>query len=311
MRNKQFSRNKKFFALMMAVIFCTKVSYAQDLEPRLLSDMPTGANVAVASYAYSTGNILLETALPIEDLSSEIHSAVFAYARSLKLFNRLTKVDVVLPFAFANFSGLVDSRDSSTYRQGLGDPSFRISMILIGANPLKTADFATREQKKFRLGVVARAKIPLGQYNSAKLINLGTNRFALKLGIAGSYSITKKLNWELHLNSWFFSENKSFFNGNTLKQKPMVTLQTHFSYAFTPRFWAAASYGRSSLGETVLNGVEKNDVQNNSRSGLALAYRLNQNHSFKAAFSTGVTTRYGSDYSTFLLAYQFMWFDKN
>lgn len=310
MKCKCIHGNKYLTILLLYATFSIPYAIAQDLEPRMLSDMPTGTNVAIASYAYSTGNILLETALPIEDLSSKINSTVFAYACSFKLFNKLTKVDAILPVAFAKFSGLYDSRDSSTSRQGLGDPSFRVSMVLIGADPLKPADFATRELKKFKLGVMARVRFPLGQYNSSKLINLGTNRFSLKLGLAASYSITKKLNWELHLNSWYFSENKSFFNGNRLKQKPMITLQTHFSYVFTPRLWAAVSYGRSNLGETVLNGVEKNDEQKNSRSGVAVAYRLNQKHALKAAFSTGVTTRYGSDYSTFVLAYQFMWLNK-
>lgn len=302
--------SKIHIGVYFIVLGCTLNSAAQDLEPHLLSSMPTGTNVAVASYAYSTGNIMLDNALPIEDLSSEINSAVFAYARSFKLFNKLAKVDAIIPFSFANFSGLVDSRDSSTYRQGLGDPSFRISMILLGADPLKPADFASREQKKFKLGVMARARVPLGQYNSSKLINLSTNRYSLKLGLAGSYSITKKLNWEVHFNSWYFSENKSFYNGNTLKQKPMLSLQTHLSYEFKPGFWVAVSYGKTNLGETVLNGIDRDDVQKNSRSGLALAYRVNKKHSLKVAYTTGVTTRYGSDYSTFILAYQYLWFDK-
>jgi hypothetical protein len=286
MQNQFFVKGLGLTLLLFVSFFASVTTNAQDFEPRFLSNIPTGTNVAVASYAHSAGNILLETALPIEDLSSDINSAVFAYARSFKLFNKLAKVDAILPYAFANFSGKVESRDSSTYRQGLGDPSFRISMILIGADPLKPAYFAKREQKKFTLGVMARARIPLGQYNDKKLINLGTNRYSLKIGLAGSYAITKKLNWELHFNSWYFTENKSFFNGNTLKQKPMISLQTHFSYEFKPGFWAAVSYGKSHLGETVLNGVEKNDLQNNSRSGVALAYRLNQKHSLKVAFST-------------------------
>lgn len=300
---------KNTLLLIIFFLGCTTTN-AQDLEPRFLSNMPIGSNVAVASYAFSSGNILLETSLPIEDLHSNINSAVFAYARSFKLFNKLAKVDAVIPVAFANFTGLVESRDSSTSRQGLGDPSFRFSIILIGAEPLKPADFAKREQTKFKLGLMVRTRVPVGQYNSTKLINLGTNRFQLKLGLAGAYQITKKLNWEVHFNSWYFSKNKSFFNGNTLEQKPMITLQTHLSYEFKPGFWAAISYGRSNLGETVLNGVEKNDVQNNSRSGIALAYRLNQKHSFKFVFTTGVTTRYGSDYTSFILAYQYLWFDK-
>ena len=292
------------------VLGCTVNSAAQDLEPRSLSSMPTGTNVAVASYAFSSGNIMLDNALPIEDLKSELNSIVFAYARSFKLFNRLTKVDAIVPYAFANFTGLYQSRDSSTSRQGLGDPSFRISMILIGEQALSPGEFINREKKKFKLGAMARVRVPLGQYDKTKLINLSTNRYSLKLGLAGSYALTKKLNWELHFNSWYFTENNSFFNGNTVKQKPLITLQTHFSYEFKPGIWAAVSFGKSNLGETVVNGVEKDDVQKNTRTGLAFAWRLHKNHSLKIAATTGVTTRYGSDYTTVLIAYQYLWFDK-
>lgn len=304
-------RKYRFWLIVITISFQIPLfSKAQDLEPRFLSEMPTGGNVAIASYAHSSGNILLETALPIEDLNSNINSGIFAYARSFKLFNKLAKIDAVVPYAFADFSGVYDSRDSSTYRQGFGDPSFRISMILIGAKPLSPGEFFNREQKKFKLGVMARGRVPLGQYNDSKLINIGTNRYSLKLGLAGAYSFNKKLSGEMHLNSWYFSKNKAFYNGNTLKQKPMITLQTHLIYEFKPGIWTAISYGKSNLGETILNDVEKNDTQNNSRSGVAFAYRLNNKHSLKFAFSTGVTTRYGSDYTTVALAYQYLWFDK-
>lgn len=296
--------------VIMVALLASYAVLAQDLEPRSLSSMPTGTNVAIASYAFSSGNIMLDNALPIEDLESELNSVVFAYARSFKLFNKLTKVDAVVPYAFANFSGLYESRDSSTSRQGLGDPSFRISMILIGEDPLGPGEFMNRERKKFKLGVMARFRVPLGQYDKTKLINLSTNRYSLKLGLAGSYELTKKLNWEVHFNSWYFTKNSSFFNGNTIKQKPLIALQTHFSYEFKPGVWVAVSLGKSTLGETVLNGVEKNDIQKNTRTGLAFAWRLHKNHSLKIATTTGVTTRYGSDYTTVLLAYQYLWFDK-
>lgn len=283
----------------------------QDLEPRFLSSMPTGTNVVVASYAFSRGNILLDNALPIENLESELNSMVVAYARSFKLFNKLAKVDAVVPYAFSNFSGLYESRDSTTSRKGFGDPSFRISMILIGEDPLSAGEFRNRTKKRFNLGVMTRVRIPLGQYDTTKLINLGTNRYSLKLGVAGSYALTKKITWEVHFNTWHFTKNNSFFNGNTIKQKPLITLQTHFSYEFKPGFWAAVSFGKSNLGETVLNGIEKNDDQKNTRTGFAIAYRLNKKHTLKIAATTGVTTRYGSDYTTVLLAYQYLWFNKS
>jgi hypothetical protein len=235
---------------------------------------------------------------------------VLAYLKSFRFLGKPAKFDAIVPTSYGSFNALVDSQDSSTYRFGIGDPAFRVSLILLGAEAASPQAFRDRETNRFKLGALFRVRIPVGEYNPTKLINLGTNRFAFKTGLAASYDFSTKLIGEVHLNSWFFTENKEFFNGNSVKQKPLVSLQAHLSYQFKPGFWAAVSYGKSHLGETVLNGVEKNDLQNNSRTGIAFAHRLNNNHSLKIAATTGVSTRYGSDYTTVLLAYQFLWFDK-
>lgn len=283
---------------------------AQDLEPRLTSNMPIGTNIAVASYSFSSGNIMLDNTLPIEDLESELNAMVIAYVRGFKLFNKLTKIDAVIPYAISNYSGIVESVDTTDQRHGFGDPSFRISMILLGEKALAPRDFVGREQKKFKLAALARVTVPLGQYNESKLINLGANRYSLRLGLAGSYQLTKKLNWELYFKSCFFTKNSDFFNGNTSKQKPLLTFQTHFSYEFKPGIWAAVSFGKSHFGETVVNGIEKDNLQKNTRSGIVFSYSFKKGHSLKALATTGVTTRYGADFTTFALAYQYLWFDK-
>ncbi|MCD4664556.1 MAG: transporter, partial [Bacteroidales bacterium] len=146
-----------------------------------------------------------------------LNSAVFGYARSFKLFDRLTKFDIIAPYSFGTFSGTVIDIDSSTSRNGFGDPLLRLSMILIGVKPMGVSEFLKHEQKKFKLGVSVRLRLPLGQYDPTKLLNLGANSWAVKLGVAGSYTIRKKLIFEGHLYSWFFSENKEFYNGNTIE----------------------------------------------------------------------------------------------
>jgi len=286
-------------------------SNAQDLEPRFLSSIPIGGNFAIVSYGYSNGNILLDNSLPIEDLNAKLNNIVVAYARSFKLFGRLTKFDMVIPYSIAGFSGVVSNIDSTTKRNGFGDPLFRLSMVLVGGKAMGVNDFMIQQPKKFKLGVSFRFRPPIGQYDNTKLINLGANRWAFKTAVAASYTIKKKLTFEGHLLSWFFTENKEFFNGNTISQKPLVAAQFHISYVFKPGIWLAVSGGTSGLGETIVNGIEQDDLQNNSRYGAAFAYRLSKSHALKIAYTSGVSTRYGSDFNTFLVAYQFMWFDKN
>lgn len=303
----------KHILVILFAVFPVFESYSQDLEPHLISALPTGGNFLIASYSHSNGNILVDNTIPIDNLDANLNNIVVAYARSFKLFNKLTKFDAILPYSFAAFSGVVSQIDSSTSRNGFADPLFRISMILIGTKPLTPADFFKREVKKFNLGVSFRLRIPTGQYFSDKLLNLGANRWAFKIGAAASYGFFKnKLILEAHLFSWFFTENKSFFNGNTLGQKPVVVAQAHISYTFKPGVWLAFSVGRSGLGMTVLNGeVLEDQKQNNGRFGGAFAFRITKGHALKIAYTSGVSTRYGADFNTLLIAYQFMWFDKD
>ncbi len=308
--NNILIKNVKFLGILLTLNLVFE-SKAQDLEPRFLSAMPTGSNFAIASYGYSTGNILVDNTLPIEDLNARLNSLVIGYARSFKLFNRLAKFDAIVPFSFGKFEGVVSQIDSSTSRTGFADPMLRLSIILVGGKAIELNEFFKSEPKKFKLGLSFRVRAPLGQYDHTKLLNLGANRWAFKGAIAASYTIKRKLTFEGHLVSWFFTKNNAFFNGNTIYQKPLVAAQLHVSYVFKPGIWLAVSAGTSGLGETIINDVEQDDLQRNTRFGAAFAFRIDKHNALKIAFTSGVSTRYGADFNTFLLAYQFMWFDKN
>lgn len=295
--------------LSISVCLYAVNSKAQDLEPRILASIPTGTNIAIVSYGHSSGNILLDKSVPVEDLSAELNNAVFGYVHSFKLFNKLTKFDVIAPYSFAKFKGVVNEIDSSTTKNGFGDPLLRVSMLLVGSPPLEPSEFIKHDHTSFKLGVFFRVRVPLGQYNPDKLINLGTNRWGFKTGVAGSYTIRKKLIFEAHLNSWFFTKNNDFFGGNTSKQKPIYGIQFHTGYILNPKIWFAASIGKFYGGNVEINGNEQDVEQNNGRYGLVFAYRLSRRHSLKGAYTNGFITRAGTDFNTLLLAYQYIWFD--
>jgi len=298
------------FLLCVFSLFTPNRILSQDLEPGFLSAMPIGGNIGIASYGFSQGEILLDNTLPIEDLNSKMSIIGLGYFRSFKLFNRLAKFDVVVPYAIGDYEALLEGEEASTTKNGFGDPLLRISMILIGVDPLKPQEFFKQKQKNFKLGVSLRAKIPIGQYEPEKLINLGGNRWAMKAAVAGSYTIKEKLVLESHFTTWFFEENDDFYGGNVSKQNPLIGLQVHATYIFKPGIWLAASLGGVRGGTTEINGIEQSRQKNN-RYGLAFAYRLNNRNSLKAAYTNGLFTASGADFNTYLIAYQFLWFDKN
>ena len=298
------------FTLVLSFSFCLVVT-AQDLEPGSLSAVPIGGNFAVASTGYSSGNILLDNSIPVEDLKAQINSFGLGYATSFKLFNKVSKFDVVLPYAIADFSAILEGEPAQATKNGLGDPLLRYSIIFLGLDPLKPVDFFKAKPTKFKLGASFRVQVPLGQYDPSKLINLGTNRWSFKAGLAGSYTIKNKLIFELHLNSWLFTDNSDYNGGNIQSQSPLVGSQLHSTYVFKPGVWVALSIGRVFGGNIAINGIDQDATTNNGRYGLAAAYRINKKHSLKASFTNGFITRSGTDFHTLILVYQFMWFNKN
>jgi len=271
--------------------------------------MPIKTNFALVSYGYSQGNILIDKSLPIEGLDASINSVTLGFARSFKLFKSLATFDVALPYAIGNWQGLVEDIDTSTNRNGIGDPLAHLSFILINGPALNPSEFAPYTLKKFRLGVQLGLRIPLGQYDSSKLINLGANRWAIKGGVGASYRINRFV-LESHIDTWFFSTNKDFFGGNTVRQRPIFSGQFNTSYIFKKGLWLSASIGGSTSGEISLNGERFKNTQNNTRFGLVFALPISKRSGFKFVYTNGLLVRYGTDFDTFLLIYQFRWFDK-
>ena len=299
----------KQLVLVLSYFSISLSIYAQDLEPRFLSSVPTSTNFTGIVYGYSSGDILLN-AQEIEGLKASLNTLAAFYGRSFKLFNKPGKFDVVVPYSFGNLNALVSGVDSTVNKNGFGDISFRVSMILVGDRALSLKEFAKREKKKFKLGTAFKIKAPLGRYDETKLINLGANRWGFQLKVASSYAITKRIILELHIDSWFFTENTSFFNGNTLKQKPLLSTQLHVAYIFGPKFWASASVGQVAWGETSLNGVAQDNNQENSKYSLTTSYKIGKKSSLKASVTNGLYTGGGADFTTALLGYTFVWFDK-
>jgi len=300
------------YCLLFLFIYSVQVQTikAQAFEPRFLSDTPIKANFLVGSYAFSKGDILLDNAAPVQDLESTLNTFAIVYGRSFKLFNRLTKIDAILPYAIADFSGLLNGVAASTSRNGFGDPLFRISMIIIGVDALELKDFIKYQPKKFKFGVGLRVTPPLGQYDNTKLINLGSNRWTFKLGVGASYTFLNKIILETQIKYWVFTQNDEFFNGGVLRQSPLISAQLHLSYIFKPGVWISGSIGQTNAGTTYINDVEQEKINKNTRYGATFSYRVNKNNSLKIGLTNGILNRYDIDYTSIIMAYSFLWFDK-
>jgi len=299
--------NIKLISFFGVLILCSNLSTvdAQDLEPRAYTNIPVGLNFLVAGYAYSAGGVLFDPAVPLDNANIKIHGTVLAYARSIKLGGMSGKVDMILPYAWlsgtADFQGEQVSREVS----GLADTRVRMSVNFIGAPALPLSGFKDYKQDLV-VGASLQICLPLSQYDPDKLVNIGTNRFSFKPELGFSKTLGH-FQLELTGGATFYTVNNDFYQGKTRSQDPIGSIQGHFEYNFNRGIWAAIDGTYYWGGSATLDGVEGNDLQKNTRLGCTLALPISLHQSMKLYFSTGVSTRTGSDFDLIGLVWQYRW----
>jgi Putative MetA-pathway of phenol degradation len=292
----------------MALLLGASGISAQQLEPRAYSPNPTGANFAGVSYTYQTGDVVFDASLPFSNVTANINSTALAYIRTFGLFGRSASAGFVLPYAWGHIQGDVQEEFRQIHRSGFADMLLRTSVNLVGGPALTPAEFVKQKPSTtlgFSLFVVA----PTGKYDPSKLINIGSNRWAFKPELGFTQPMGHWM-FEVYTGVWFFTTNNNFFGGQTRTQEPIGTVQAHLSYTFRPRLWVAADYTYYWGGRSTVNGVLNADLLKNSRVGLTVAVPVTRGQSIKFAWSRGASTRIGADFSTYAVAYQFLWFDR-
>ncbi len=288
-----------------ALFFAATHAHAAELEPRAYANAPVGLNFLAAGYAYSEGGLSTSPSSPIKDAQLRIHTEFLAYARTLDVWGNSGKFDVVLPYSRLSGSALVDGQPQERRVSGLNDPRFRFSVNFYGAPALSMQEFANYRQD-ILIGASVQVSAPVGQYDSGKLVNIGTNRWSFKpdVGITKAFG---PLTLELSAGVTFFANNDDYNGGTTLEQDPVYSTQAHVTYSFGRGAWGALDGTYDYGGRTTVSGVRNDDVQGNSRVGATLALPVDRNHSIKLYASTGVSTRTGSNYTLGGIAWQYRW----
>ena len=119
----------------LALSFLLKPLCAQDLAPRAYLITPVRSNAITLINSFSTGNLLLDGAVPITGAKATVNIPVFSYTHSMRFFGRSANLNASLPYGVGNFRGTVVGAAANAYRSGLLDSAFRFSVNLVGALP--------------------------------------------------------------------------------------------------------------------------------------------------------------------------------
>lgn len=280
---------------------------AQELTPRAYWPMPDGTNVLVFGYQRSTGDIVTDPSLPLIGVDSEIDYLQIAYQRSFGVFGRSASLQLSLPYSRGSTEGIVDGTFQSRDTSGLTDARARFSINLKGAPSMAAAGFqALRAHPRVIVGASLLVQAPTGEYESDKVINLGTNRWSVRPAIGVIWPMAPRWLFEFEVGAWFFSDNDDFL-GQTREQDPILSTEFHLIRRIRPGFWASldANFyvgGRTNVGENT-----QANLQRNSRVGATLVFPIRGRHAIRGGFSTGVVTESGGDYEIYTLSYIYAW----
>jgi Putative MetA-pathway of phenol degradation len=286
---------------------------AQELVPRAYVIAPVGSNAVVLQYSHLSGDLQLDGALPITGATAQSDLAAIGLYRAFALFSRTASVTVNLPYGYGRFAGTAFGVPRSTTLSGLLDSSLRLSINLIGGKAMTLPEFARWRQSTL-LGASIKIVAPTGQYDSTRLLNWGTNRWAIKPELGYSQRLG---HWivDAYLGGWFFTTNPKIFSNNayvagTLRQSeaPIGAFEAHLGYDIAPRFWVSADANFWRGGTTSLNGVSNpRTTQQSSRVGITASIPLTVHQALKLSASDGAYAQYGGNYRSVSLAWQYSW----
>jgi hypothetical protein len=211
----------------------------------------------------------------------------------------------VLPYVVADLHGKVSGAQREAHRSGLADSFFRFAMNIKGAPAMHLPEFAKYRQKTV-IGASLSVNAPSGQYDPNILVNIGTNRWALKpeVGISHPY---RRWVFEGAAGVWFYTHNTDYFGNSVRTQNPLGSIQAHVVRFLPHRSWLAFDSTFYTGGRSTVNGGLKNDYQGNTRIGVTYGISLSRRQALKFAYFSGATTRVGADIRSVSVAYQIIW----
>jgi hypothetical protein len=285
------------------------VATGQTLAPRAYAITPVHDNAITLSWSFYDGGLNFNGAVPITGATGVYHVPSLSYYHSFRVFGRSASFTGLLPYGVGIFAGSALGTQTQIYRSGLLDLGLRFSLNLRGGPAMSAPEFIKWKQKLL-LGASLTVVAPSGQYDPTHLINWGINRWAFKPELGYSQ---RWRNWVLdgYGGVWFYATNRAFYsvpNPQPQTQGPIGSFEGHLSYSFGKLRWVSLDANLWFGGTTSLNGISNPESrQTSSRIGATALFPLVKHESVKISYSTGTYARFGGNYQSVSMAWQYSW----
>jgi Putative MetA-pathway of phenol degradation len=298
----------RLFSVLVAITACCspRTLHAQFTDPRTYTLSPVGMNELELDYAYAQTNASLDTPVVVAGAHVELDEGIVSYTHRFGVLGHLAWVEATVPFA--SLRGSIAGTDISGSTSGAGDSSLELAVLLKGGQALSAAEFA-KYQPATTLGVSLTVTAPTGRYDADRLLNLGSNRWSFKPEFALSQPFGPEQRWELdaYINAYFFTGNTEYRGVEILRQEPLPGIEGHISYSLTSSLWASLDLRYSYRGDTVVDGLDQNNAQENLTIGAEANWSPNSRNSLELVFAKAIVHSNSPAYSGVELKYVYSW----
>ncbi|HEX7157828.1 MAG TPA: transporter, partial [Edaphobacter sp.] len=251
-------------------------------------------------------NASIDSSLIVGDAKLDLNQGIITYTRYFGVLHRLAWVEP--SFTIAGVSGSIGGTNVHGGVAGAGDFSYQMGMLLKGGPALSVSEFE-RYKPTTSLGASFTFTAPTGQYDHNKLFNLGSDRWSFKPEFGVSHPFGPEQKWVVdgHVNSYFFTDNKTYRGLEVLKQQPLPGVEAHLSYSFNDAVWASLDTRYSFRGDTLIDGVNQDDVQHNFILGSEVNVSLNARSTLIFVFARALAHENGPNSTGFAVRYDYVW----
>lgn len=253
----------------------------KDSQALLFIDSYTSANQSPDHGAVVVGSDITSNVAAVQYVSTFDLGGTFATAFAVLSAGNIDGT--------VNSGGTILSNDSG----GIGDFVLGGTLGLIGMPALSPEQYVAHDPG-FAMAALAVVMAPTGAYDSSDIFNLGTNRWAFRVGLpmyyiwGESYLDPEMTTFELRPTLTFYTDNKSPFGARRQSQDPFFELEAHLTRNLNDKLWIAADAIYQYGSETATNGASDDNTRMNVNLGATVGFNISPTVQVRASYSHSV-----------------------
>ena len=258
----------------------SSAAYSQDDGARLYMMVPDQTTIASLRFHLLHSNVASDEGTVNEDNDLDTKLVVFQFVQALRFGSDQSFIFLVVPGSSISKNAVTDDLT------GLGDAQLGFVLGVHGTPALAPSDYADH-QPGLAVNLLAKIFFPTGKYSSGRPVNIGANRWALRLGAPIVYAIGDRMA-DPHLMTieamptvTFYTANDEPFGATHAKQKPLYIFEGHLTRGFTRGFWASLDLLWREGGEVKVDGVGAGNSQSAVSLGTTGTFALPANLSLR------------------------------